>query len=211
MATKKFLGTLANYGYREGIHPVPSDDKYYGPDCHWFVVTSHSTHGTTTKDEAEKLYKKIRGQRTFESTMMFRDWTTLKECPDDIVETQDGIDDKVTDDPLVAEDAPANAAGTGAVAGLGVGPQGEPGVNLQKRKKHEPIDKFAGADVFETDGDKVWSSRFGKNRYHRYSKYVGDDDMGESIRQHGRDRKTGDIVLRDQKTAVMTYLRRRGA
>jgi len=30
------------------------------------------------------------------------------------------------------EDAPANAVGTGAVAGIGVGSQGEPGVNKKK-------------------------------------------------------------------------------
>jgi len=35
----------------------------------------------------------------------------------------------------VKEDSPTNAVGTGAVAGLGVGPQGEPGVNMKKKKK----------------------------------------------------------------------------
>jgi hypothetical protein len=30
------------------------------------------------------------------------------------------------------EDAPANAVGTGSVAGIGVGSQGEPGVNKKK-------------------------------------------------------------------------------
>lgn len=38
---------------------------------------------------------------------------------------------KKTED--MREDAPANAVGTGAVAGIGVGPQGEPGVNKKKR------------------------------------------------------------------------------
>lgn len=33
----------------------------------------------------------------------------------------------------VREDAPANSVGGGAIAGAGVGPQGEPGVN-RKRK-----------------------------------------------------------------------------
>ena len=33
----------------------------------------------------------------------------------------------------MSEDAPANAVGTGSVAGLGVGSQGEPGVNKKKR------------------------------------------------------------------------------
>ena len=35
---------------------------------------------------------------------------------------------------------PANSVGTGAVAGLGVGPQGEPGVN--KKKKLSPFMSF---------------------------------------------------------------------
>lgn len=38
----------------------------------------------------------------------------------------------------LVEDAPANAAGTGAVAGLGVGPQGEPGVALRRRRRRPP-------------------------------------------------------------------------
>ena len=32
------------------------------------------------------------------------------------------------------EDAPVNAASSGAVAGIGVGSQGEPGINLKKKK-----------------------------------------------------------------------------
>jgi len=40
------------------------------------------------------------------------------------------------------EDAPTNAAGTGAIAGLGVGPQGEPGVNMKKKKKVIPFAIF---------------------------------------------------------------------
>ena len=40
----------------------------------------------------------------------------------------------------MSEDAPANAVGTGSVAGLGVGSQGEPGVN--KKKKLTPFIAF---------------------------------------------------------------------
>ena len=39
----------------------------------------------------------------------------------------------------IDEDAPANAVGTGSVAGLGVGPMGEPGVHPRKKKKKETI------------------------------------------------------------------------
>jgi hypothetical protein len=43
----------------------------------------------------------------------------------------------------VDEDAAGNSAGGGGVAGLGVGPQGEPGVDLRKRKKQ--IEQMAAA------------------------------------------------------------------
>ena len=40
----------------------------------------------------------------------------------------------------VSEDAPANAAGSGNVAGIGVGPDGEPGVNPKKKKdERDPL------------------------------------------------------------------------
>jgi hypothetical protein len=32
------------------------------------------------------------------------------------------------------EDAPVNSVGSGAVAGIGIGVQGEPGINLKKKK-----------------------------------------------------------------------------
>jgi|TARA_B110000977_G_scaffold137427_1_gene174556 hypothetical protein len=40
----------------------------------------------------------------------------------------------------VDEDAPTNAAGRGAVAGIGVGPDGEPGIHPNKKKKKALID-----------------------------------------------------------------------
>ena len=40
----------------------------------------------------------------------------------------------------IDEDMPTNAAGHGAVAGIGVGPDGEPGYNPKKRKKRSLID-----------------------------------------------------------------------
>jgi hypothetical protein len=38
------------------------------------------------------------------------------------------------------EDAPVNVVGGGNIAGLGVGPQGEPGIN--KKKKFLPFKQF---------------------------------------------------------------------
>ena len=113
------------------------------------------------------------------------------------------------------EDAAANAAGNGAVAGIGVGEKGEPGLppkRLIKRKKpnaitETPDDTFAGADVFNVDRETFMKSRFGKSRYHRYSRYVGEGPKGEEIRTHGRS-TTRDIIVKDEGTGAMVYLRR---
>ena len=42
------------------------------------------------------------------------------------------------------EEAPANSAGSGNIAGIGVGPDGEPGVTKaqQKKKKKVPLKRF---------------------------------------------------------------------
>lgn len=112
----------------------------------------------------------------------------------------------------VEEDAPANAAGTGAVAGLGVGPKGEPGVPPRmtiRRKKTIDEDTFAGADVLDTDMDVLMAVKEPKKRWERYAKYVGVEEGGEAIRQHARG-TAKDIILRDSKTGTMTYLRKRG-
>lgn len=119
----------------------------------------------------------------------------------------------------VEEDAPANAAGNGAVAGLGIGPQGEPGVLLPRRKhrtdEHRTITEqpntFANADVFDVSPDTVFRLRGPKLPWQRYQQFVGEDPDGESIRQHARKRWSRDIILRDSRSGVMTYLRRKAS
>ena len=105
---------------------------------------------------------------------------------------------------MIHEDmaAPTNAAGSGQVAGLGVGAQGEPPM----RRPEE----FAGCKVFVVDSSTFHKCRFGKKRYSRYEHYVGTGPMGEEIKAYGRDnvnRKRG-IIIMDNMTGSMFYLRR---
>lgn len=169
---------------------------------------------------------------------------------------------------LVDEDAPTMATGHGQVAGLGVGPQGEPGVKLPRKRKQEmdeetklwkynkrtgywdyqrsitsPNDeqkwlktfqddepseyfvvsksrpskkpklqeeKFAGFEVFDVDSETFQRSRLGKKKFDRYRTYVGTAQMGETIRQYGRKHGHKGIILRDQTTGAMMFLRRPG-
>lgn len=138
----------------------------------------------------------------------------------------------------VKEDAPANAAGTGAVAGL----TGDPPVRKKKQDDwkqqvkeriekalavkvnedgsatalsfprkavKEGIENNPDVAVFEVDSDRYRNARFGKNRYHRYSKYVGEDETGQKIREIGRTTKK-DIILKDSASGTMQFFRRKG-
>jgi hypothetical protein len=70
-------------------------------------------------------------------------------------------------------------------------------------------DTFAGADVMDVDIERVLNAMAPKKPWERFSKYVGVDEVGENIRVHARKNWKKNIVLRDTKTGVMTYLRRR--
>ena len=72
----------------------------------------------------------------------------------------------------------------------------------------EPKDKFMGMKVFDVDTDRYMKSRLGKKKYTRYSRYVGEDEGGETIRAYGRKYPKEGIILRDVTTSQMIFLRR---
>ncbi|MDP7365890.1 MAG: hypothetical protein QGH83_01315 [Candidatus Pacebacteria bacterium] len=72
----------------------------------------------------------------------------------------------------------------------------------------EPKDRFMGMKVFDVDTDRYMKSRLGKKKYTRYSRYVGEDEVGESIRAYGRKYPKEGIILRDVSTNHMIFLRR---
>jgi hypothetical protein len=97
------------------------------------------------------------------------------------------------------EDVVANAVGGGNIAGLGIGSQGEPGMLRRK--------KFAGNEVFTIDAEKFNKCRMGKYRYHKYESYVGNDEVGNQIREYGIKNPGKAIVVEDEKTGAMMFLR----
>lgn len=87
--------------------------------------------------------------------------------------------------------------------------------NLKKRRGEDGIaeeilgdDTFAGNAVFNCDSETFNKCRMGKTKYVRYSTFVGDDEIGENIRQYGRMYPDRGIVLRDALSGAMLYLRR---
>lgn len=72
----------------------------------------------------------------------------------------------------------------------------------------KPLGKFAGAIVFDCDPKRFMDCKMGKPKYHKYQYYVGDDELGEEIRQYGRKYPKHPIILRNSVDGSMLYLRK---
>ena len=96
------------------------------------------------------------------------------------------------------EDAPANNVGGGNIAGT----QGDP-----PRPTKVMMRRFAQNDVFVVDQQRFNNARMGKKKFVKYEKYVGSDDVGNAIRDFGRKYPKKPIILQDEKTGSMIFLR----
>jgi len=96
------------------------------------------------------------------------------------------------------------AVGGGHIAGLGVENPNNPNQAEPGRKKRK---KFANATVFEVDTERYMRARLGKKKYVRYEKYVGNDEIGEDIRNFAINNPKEPIILQDKTSGYMMYLR----
>jgi len=123
--------------------------------------------------------------------------------------------------------APANSAGGGNIAGIGVpNPAkganfGEPGISKKVQKKHTNIlrrkkpaalqeakmGKFAGNDTFIVSSDKYHTARNEKKKGKHWKKYIGEDECGMQIREYANKNSKKPIILQDENTGAMCYAR----
>ena len=96
------------------------------------------------------------------------------------------------------EEAPTNAVGGGNVAGLGVGPQGEPGI----RKRG----KFAGHDTFIVKRQTFLSLKEAKKKGKHWRTYLEEDDAYADLREYARKHK-GPIVVECEATGACMFVR----
>ncbi|NDG31935.1 hypothetical protein EB118_17905 [bacterium] len=89
------------------------------------------------------------------------------------------------------------------VTGSGIaGTTGDPPV-----PKKMMMRRFANSDVFVVDTERYLKARLGKRKYLKYETYVGNDDVGNAIREYGRKYPKKPIILQDEKTGSMIFLR----
>jgi hypothetical protein len=67
--------------------------------------------------------------------------------------------------------------------------------------------RFAKNDVFVVDTERFNKARTGKKKYLKYEKYVGNDEVGNAIRDYGRKYPKKPIILQDERTGSMIFLR----
>jgi len=97
---------------------------------------------------------------------------------------------------------PTNIAGGENIAGFP--PDDPPIYNTKKKKKRK---KLAGCEVFEIDSDRYNRCKNIKTRFEEYSRIVGVDDVGIEIREYAENNPTKSIIIQDELTGVMTYLK----
>ena len=104
------------------------------------------------------------------------------------------------------EDSPANSDGGGNIAGL----RGDP--PMGKGAQAAFLRRFGKNDVFVVKSDVYRNARMGKKKYTKYENYVGNDEVGNAIREYGRKYPKRPIIVQDEDTGAMTFLRygRRG-
>lgn len=99
------------------------------------------------------------------------------------------------------EEAPANSVGGGNIAGT----TGDP--PMGKKAQATFLKRFGKSHVFVVDTERINKARLGKKKYLKYEKYVGNDEVGNAIREYGRKYPKRPIILQDEKTGAMTFLR----
>lgn len=135
---------------------------------------------------------------------------------------------------VVGEDAPVNAAGGGNIAGIGVGPKGEPPVHPKDQPKgyktpstksvvmtmvrRAPVqnqvgisesrkkENFAGTTVFEVNSKLFHNLTLAKRKGKHWRTYLEEDDCYAEIREWANKNK-GPIIVRNENTGEMRYIR----
>lgn len=100
----------------------------------------------------------------------------------------------------------ANSVGGGNIAGMPTADTPDTSVarplgSMQRRKK------FAGKTVFVVDPTTFHKAYLGKRKYEHYEKYLEGCDIAEEIRQYGRTYWDEPIIIQNEQTGAMVYLK----
>ena len=108
---------------------------------------------------------------------------------------------------IVESEVPVNTTGA-AVVGTGDDPMTwKPKKKKKKVEEEVKMGTFAGKTVFVVDSNMFHQCRLGKQKYHRYEKYVGTESIGQAIREYGLKHPRRPIILQNGDGGPMLFLR----
>lgn len=92
----------------------------------------------------------------------------------------------------------------------GTGPRSVDGTCFRENEEEEEIngvEQHGDFRVFNVDSGTFNKAKYGKKRFDRYNKYVGDAELGDHIREYGRRNPKMPVILKDEKTGQLCFLR----
>ena len=120
----------------------------------------------------------------------------------------------------IKEEAPTVNAGSGNIAGIGVGSAGEPGVSKKNQTKHGknvlrrappqaiPTGVFWGQKTFIVPDRMVNEVRLQKRKGKWWTNYLGeDDDISRSIREYANANPSEPIILEGENYGNLVFAR----
>ena len=120
------------------------------------------------------------------------------------------LNDPIHRKSAIDEDAPANSMGGGFASSQVGEPGAFAGHHDPKAKKKRRKDRFANCEVFKVDSKTYQACKAGKGKGARWSKHLNvESDLGKKIRSYSYKNPNRGIVLQDEETGDMMYLRRR--
>ena len=168
----------ATYHARVVVHPAVADVDHGGPGD-YFVNLKKGWHLGD-------------GSRSFGNESPRHAWKMLKHA------TQKDYKKWVSEDAV-------NSVGGGNIAGMPTADTPDTsvprGIGMVRRKK------FAGKQVFVVDPDTFHKAYLGKRKYEHYEKYLEGCDIAEEIREFGRTYWAEPIIIENEQTGAMVYLK----
>ena len=108
----------------------------------------------------------------------------------------------------IDEDAPTNSVGSGAIAGAGVGPKGEPGRAAVMMPMVRRSRDFAGKAVFKVPVELYNEARTEKRKHQRWAKYLEEEHEAlRELREYANSNPNNPIIIENEKTGAMCYVR----
>jgi hypothetical protein len=162
------------------------------------------------EDRFTEEYSKIQKNMESYKELISKASKVIQESKEEEVEEITTADVPTTQEPVVSK----SAARKYKRRNQGSGPQDKTGPRAQAGKcildeyeQDDNIERHGDFLVFNVDPDTFIKAKGGKGRFDRYSKFVGEDEYGEKIRQYGREYPKMPVILKDKNSGQLCFLR----